>query len=154
MSILIFDPADVRRVVEHSLAAPEQRKQVTGYDEAKGELTYGAPHAPAVMLVHDDGVYLMSNGTPSDRLDANSTEKFGRCFVAYADGCNPRKDTDWYDRARDLVGGDDFAETLPWAKEMLAMVNDRATAIVINFGGRNMSLSYRITGRRKRNGSK
>ena len=29
---------------------------------------------------------------------------------AYAAGCDPDRDPDWWDTGRDLVGGDDFAE--------------------------------------------
>jgi hypothetical protein len=31
----------------------------------------------------------------------------------YAEGCDPAKDSGWYERSRELVGGDDFVEYLP-----------------------------------------
>ena len=66
MSKLIFDAKDVKRVVEHSLAAPEQGKMVIGIEGPN--IRYGLPEEPAVLLVHDDGVYLMSNGQPRDTV--------------------------------------------------------------------------------------
>lgn len=91
MSHLIFKAAAVRRVVEHSLK-----------------------HKSAnVLLVHDDGVYLMSDAQPRDIVEGT------RSFVAHAMGTDPKVDTeDWYDNARDLVGGDDFGEELPWAADI------------------------------------
>ena len=62
MPVHRFKAEDVRRVVEHSIAAPKQSEQVVEY----------VPHttkpiaAPAVLLVHDQGVYLVSNGKPRD----------------------------------------------------------------------------------------
>ena len=63
---------------------------------------------PSLFLVHDDGVYLMSASTVD-----NSAEDGQRQRVAYAQGCNPKTDEDHYENARDLVGGDDFAENVP-----------------------------------------
>ena len=78
MSQLIFNPKHVRVVT----------------DAAKGK----------VILVHDQGVYLM----PDRNQPAGKR-------IAYARGCDPRLDNDWYDRSRELVGGDDFGEhfTMP-----------------------------------------
>jgi hypothetical protein len=64
---------------------------------------------PALMLVHDQGVYLMSNGTPGL---PNKEGKEG-AHVVYAEGCHPDRDADFWTTARDLVGGDDFGEKLP-----------------------------------------
>jgi hypothetical protein len=136
MAKLIFNAEDVKRVVEHSLAAPEQRN-VAYRDEQ--------PVAKAVLLVHDQGIYLMSNGLPVDPLDPkqDTTQQYFPCFCAYAKGCHPKNDEDWWERARELVGGDDFGQTLPWAEQMKAMLDRGATHIIINFGKRTMSLSAR-----------
>jgi hypothetical protein len=67
--------------------------------------------------VHDDGVYLMSNGEPRDIVEGESS------FVAHAKGCNPKTDPDWWDVSRALVGGDDFGECLPWAKELKVLLD-------------------------------
>lgn len=145
MPKLYFDAAELRRVVEHSIASPQAKKLVDyKFDKATGE---GEPvmadvAKPAVTLVHDQGVYLMSNGEPGDPLDPSAGEgKYFKRYVAYARGCHPQKDDDWHETARHLVGGDDFGETLEWADEIKALIDRGATRIVINFGKRNVSLS-------------
>lgn len=59
----------------------------------------------SVLLVKDHSVYLMAELGESDPSGH-------RCHVANALECNPYKDAfdAWYDRARDELGGDDFAE--------------------------------------------
>lgn len=129
MSKLIFNAVDVRRVVEHSIGSPAQLK------------TYARiPEVPSVLLVHDDGVYLMSNGTPRDLLDKNAEDKLGaRSYVAYAQGCNPKKDPRWWDRSCELVGGDDFAELLP-ASDLHAMIVKGAKTIAIDLTADSMTV--------------
>ena len=80
MPVLRFKAEDVRRVVEHSIAAPRQS------DVA---YTTKPVEAPAVLLVHEQGVYLMSNGKPRDIVGADATDRKdaakdeGRSFCAY-----------------------------------------------------------------------
>ena len=119
MPVLRFKAEDVRRVVEHSIAAPRQS------DVA---YTTKPVEAPAVLLVHEQGVYLMSNGQPRDILGADAAD---RSFCAYAIGCHPEKDADWYETARGLVGGDDFVETLPWARKLKALIDGGARIITL-----------------------
>jgi hypothetical protein len=142
MSKLIFKAKDVRRVIEHTLAAPEQRPVSYTTDPVK---------EVAVLLVHDQGVYLMSNGKPGDLLDPSQDEVIGSShFVAYAQGCHPDKDKNWYDTARALVGGDDFAETLEgWPTEINRFLDAGATHIVIDVSAGALELSARYTGKRK-----
>ena len=59
---------------------------------------------PGLWLVHDDGIYLMSNGHPGLLVD----EAGPRHFVVYALGYDPKSDPDVWERSRDAVGGDDF----------------------------------------------
>lgn len=56
-----------------------------------------------LFLVKDDGVYLYCHSI---------TTADGKHECAYAVGCDPRKDADWYDASVRLAGGDDFAEPL------------------------------------------
>jgi hypothetical protein len=65
---------------------------------------------PMINLVHDSGVYLMSNGAP--RLLADPDSKSTTSLVVQALHCDPKKDPNWWDTSRDLVGGDDFVESL------------------------------------------
>lgn len=126
MKKLIFKASDVKRVVEHSLSAPAQGEYMSDFDSKTGKFVMSKPENPAVLLVHDDGVYLMSNGNPRDIVEGK------RSFVAYAKGCNPLTDPDCWVTASTLVGGDDFAETLPWARELKAMIDAGAKHIIIN----------------------
>lgn len=59
----------------------------------------------SVLLVKDHGVYFMAERGEADPAGH-------RRHIAYALECNPHKDAfdAWYDRARDELGGDDFAE--------------------------------------------
>lgn len=67
----------------------------------------------SVLLVHDSGVYIMSNASPADLEGPKS-------YVAYAEGCNPSKDSDYYQTARSLVGGDDFGEVIKLDEDTLS----------------------------------
>lgn len=120
---LVFKVSDVKRIVEHSVNAAEQNPiAYTGEPVSK----------PAIVIVHDMGVYLMSNGTPAD-LDNEPDDHVTKAFCAYAKGCDPVKDADYWDTSRDLVGGDDFAETLEIAEDILAFItlNPRKRVIQI-----------------------
>jgi hypothetical protein len=141
MARLIFKASDVRRVVEHSIASPEQSRHVIDYDAKTGEPITKAVDAPAVLLVHDQGLYLMSNGNPRDIVKGTSS------FVAYARGCDPVADDDWYDTAHALVGGDDFGETLPWARELKSMIDRGDKTIEIEMTAETLAIVDR--GRRK-----
>jgi Protein of unknown function (DUF3085) len=84
----------VQRIVEHSLAAPEQSKMLVDFDNNTGDGIYSEVEASSVVLVHDQGVYLMSNGKPRDLIkkpSRNGKVMTDASFVAYAHGCNPDK---------------------------------------------------------------
>jgi len=144
MTKLIFKSVDLLRVVDHSLAAPKQAEQTIDYNDS-GPVT--APvEAPAILLVHDKGVYLMSNGEPGDPLDGKG-EGFRR-YVAYAEGCNPTTDSGWYDNSRYLVGGDDFGECLPWAADIKALIAAGAQQIIIDVTGGRLELLTQLPARK------
>lgn len=102
MSKLVFKASEVTRISEHAI------------------LTEGQ-----VLLVRDQGIYLMSNGKPLDKVEGDSS------YVVYALGCNPNTDAEWYDTASDLVGGDDFAEALPFAEAINDQIENGADEITI-----------------------
>lgn len=102
MNKLVFKAAEVTRVVEHTVKTEGQ-----------------------ILLVHDHGIYLMSNGEPRDMFNETSN------YVAYAQGCDPELDPDWYETARDLVGGDDFGEALPFALAIKEQIDNGAEEIVL-----------------------
>jgi hypothetical protein len=64
-------------------------------------------------LVKDDGIYLMAGTVQSDWI-----EHLKKCHVIYAQGYSP-KTKDLWEKCRDAVGGDDFAEWIPLNKEMV-----------------------------------
>jgi len=75
-------------------------------------------------------------------VGSHEDETFKNCIV-YVAGCDPDKDTDWYDTAHAMFGGDDFGQMLPisWIEETV-----RAEAIkpvkkfTINLTTRTVSL--------------
>jgi hypothetical protein len=139
MSRLMFDLAALRPIVEHALSASEHAP-VFGQTP---------PIAPALWLVKDDGIYLMSNGRPRQIADdsfPNDQDQHGQSLVVYAEGFDPTKADStavWY-AARDAVGGDDFGEPLPaeWFKDAL----DRgASTITLNVTNRAIHVVLPIT---------
>lgn len=109
MTNLVFATEDVKPLVAHARASKQWHKT---YEEVEG------PAKPALWLVKDEGIYLMSNGNP--RQMADGTES----LVAYAQGFDPRVGDrmDVYEAAREAVGGDDFADALPieWFEDALS----------------------------------
>lgn len=99
MPNLKFPKADVRELFDHARTATEHAASL-------GE--EGRP-APALWLVGDEGVYLMSNGRPGFR------DESGKNRVVYAKGINPNVDPfdRWWERKRAAFGGDDGVESLP-----------------------------------------
>lgn len=130
MGACVFRTKDVRRCVEHALAA-------TNWTMGWGNDT---PPQPGLYFVHDQGVYLMSNGEPRDLVD-------GSAYVAYADGCNPNEDAvsfnaDWWETSRSLVGGDDFGEVIPIQANILEQI-DYFLELVIDITADEIALSFR-----------
>lgn len=124
MQSLIFDAEDVRRVVEHSISAASQTdKRIYGETGHGQTVKIGEP---AVVLVHDQGVYLMSNGQPRDLIEGKQS------FVAYARGCHPLHNANYRAVSRDLVGSDDFSRVLPWARDLKALIDAGARTVVLN----------------------
>lgn len=68
-------------------------------------LLEAAAHQNRVVLVKDEGVYFLAEH--GERLP-NGTQK----LIAYAIGCDPNVDAFdvWWERSRNELGGDDFAE--------------------------------------------
>ena len=67
-------------------------------------------------LVKDDGIYLMAGTVQADWI-----EHLKKCHVIYAQGFSP-KTTDLWEKCRDAVGGDDFAEWIPLSNSMVNML--------------------------------
>ena len=97
MAVLEFGACAVRRIITHAKAAPAHQMGWSSH----------LPQA-AVILVGDQGVYLMSNGEPALKHKEGSDKN----FVAYAQGMNPLCDPDWWEAKRNSFGADDGADTL------------------------------------------
>lgn len=119
--ILKFCPADVEVQVQHARTCVQHRPTFAqSQDPAfhKGGKVkrdfYGFPDQenvdkslipPALWLVKDHGIYLMSNGFPRKLLHPNDESSQG--LVAYALGFDPEQNPDWYQRLG-ILEGDDF----------------------------------------------
>ena len=121
---LVFNASDVRRVVEHSCAAKSQDR--IAYTKEKVSCA-------SIILVHDQGLYLMSNGKPVDYLKADEAEPMRMAFCAYARGCDPNQDEEFWENSRELVGGDDFVETIECAQGLLDLLNVKPKAKIVTF---------------------
>jgi hypothetical protein len=84
-----FKLANLSHLIAHAKAAPDHSM---GYGGTKKKF-------PALLLVKDQGAYLMSNGMPRQLQEGTETSQ-----VAYAEGCTPQDG--W-------IGGDDFVEVVP-----------------------------------------
>lgn len=105
MAVLKFDAEGVRKLVDHAAAASEHRA------------AYGQDPRPGLMLVGDQGVYLMSTGLPVLPHPTKKVIGTGEpCnFVVYADGINPDLDPfdAWWSRKGATYGGDDGCDVIP-----------------------------------------
>ena len=123
--ITFLDVETVRELYEHAKACTHFRKN---YDRVETQ---------GLALVHDEGLYLMSTGIPHlERSDKPESSK-----VAYAVGCHPEADPDCWDNARDLVGGDDFAEYIQLASFTEIFAGD-PEVITIDWGDDSFTLGW------------
>jgi hypothetical protein len=77
-----------------------------------------------VTLAGDHGVYLMSFAEKTLKENEKRT-------VAYAVGCNPDMDEDWYDTKGIKYGGDDGADDLCAAWEISHLLRSRKELLVV-----------------------
>lgn len=150
MSSLIFRLNEVLPLIEHTESAPRKRvtlehlitqscwkegvKPKNGI--AKASQVDQSKLEPALLLVHDEGVYLMSGGDPA-LLDEKGSQR-----VVYAVTCNPKVDPGFHENARKLCGGDDFVESIPIALFREAMKDsDNPSIISIMLTRKSLHLS-------------
>lgn len=146
--MLTFRASEVHRLLEHSKAAKEHRPSYEDLanpayhkggvvkldaDEWPDSGNIDRLRIPAgLLLIADQGVYLMSNGLPALLAEPGGT----RNAVAYALESDPGSGfDDWYDAKRSIMGGDDCVITLP------AEMFERALALL----GDNGRLQVRVT---------
>lgn len=121
MTTLRFKGSGVPAIVRHMTEA-------TDWDQgwAERSVKRGRPKPrPQLVFVHDDGLYILSNGKPAQMAGE------GKRFVVYATGYDPRAAGVW-EKARNAVGGDDFAEYLELTPTMIeAILGPRFLALTI-----------------------
>lgn len=83
-------------------------------------LVTSVPAASQLLLVHDQGIYIMSMSQP-----------VGARTIVYAEGCNPDTDADWWNTSRHLVGGDDFGEPFATAGDVLCALTSTTEGLTI-----------------------
>ena len=132
---LRFPLAIVRRLVDHARNAPESLPY------------YGGTRAePALWLVGDHGVYLMSNGKPPLGRDGQLITGDGkgvRRLNAHAVGCDPEVDAfeSWWPIHNAIAGGDDFVQMLSIEDFERALPSCKSHVVVIASGGKCEVLS-------------
>ena len=145
MTRLLFDMEQVAGLARHSREAPARRMTMGQRAEIYGEDRCAVAQPgeerlapPCLWLVKDEGIYLMS---PGIHPDAETEERPARPPVAYASGFDPTRDDRMavWDRARDAVGGDDFAEAVPleWVD---AALGARSPEFALEFGPESIGL--------------
>lgn len=140
--ILTFITTEVAPLVEQTLNTPPGQFKPNYEDLFNPKLHFGgkvkekdgwpdknnidlSKIEPALWLVADDGVYLMSNGEQPDVPEGQSLP------VAYAQESNPKApgaDFDgWYEAKHSIMGGDDCVISLPIAWFERAVKDGRET---------------------------
>ncbi len=113
-STLVFEGDAVLELLAHAKAAP-QHTSPYGLTPNPG---------PGLMLVKDDGIYLMSNGEPGlPGTDTVNKVVYARGYEALPATVGMEERMARYDKVRDAAGGDDFAEFLP-AKSFARLIAD------------------------------
>jgi len=142
---LTFNVGDVRKLITHSRNAESRRpayedlfnpvyhfggvvKMKDGWpDESNLDIS---KLPAALLLVKDEGIYLMSNGMPGlmreDKQDRNQ--------VVYAKEGDPTAGCDWWETARAIMGGDDCVDSLPITMfdAVLSKYDKETFTIVVN----------------------
>lgn len=127
---LYFDLAEAVRISEQTVQASE-------HTDSFSDTLDGTKTGPALMWVKDAGTYLMSNAVPRPENDV----LYGRAYAA--DGLLLQQPDDsstagWDDvwqTAREICGGDDFAEYFPLNELLPVMqgaLNAGCTHLVID----------------------
>ena len=159
---LVFDIDGVRQCVQHAMNSDRHTPAFADYDNPafypRGRVPYivdpqtGSRRVdsekidtrrvpPALWIVKDDGIYLVSNGFP--KMPGRDPAHPSRMFVVYARGFNPDVDPDVHDAACAAAGGDDFAEPVEIVPDLLAFIADpQAGALVVQMNETHLSVEF------------
>ena len=104
---IYFPVEEVHRLIKHSRNATTRRSTVSqGYDEQLNQIN-NPEIPPGLILVKDEGIYLLSNG----QIPVGQSPK-SLGLLSYAIGFDPKRDVNVWERARRAMGGDDVAEAI------------------------------------------
>ena len=121
--ILKFKKDEVQKAIDWTIKNPSAKGfWWGGIDEALRALE---STEPTLMIVGDDGVYIMPGGS-----GLWGKEK----VIAYAEGCNPKEDEfdDWWALKGSTWGGDDGVEPLK-VKEIQPILDKCKTHLIVAF---------------------
>jgi hypothetical protein len=108
---LYFKKATIVKIIAAVEAGTGHQRPYTGEP-------WGVPadYTPGILLVGDKGIYIIGNEEPE-------VAPIESGLVAYAKGCDPRKDRGWREMKEDIWGGDDGGEflSLDEAKRLLLL---------------------------------
>lgn len=117
---LVFKGSDVRKLLDDSKKATERRQPYVGVVKGLGV---------GLILVKDDGVYLLSN---SKLEKGEAPSQTG--LIAYAKGYGSfdtvKNRGAHYEKIREAVGGDDFAEAMQISSSTDMLIQDGMDFIV------------------------
>lgn len=101
-----------------------QVKALADFCEKRGKKNF--------FIAKDVGAYVGASSGENDNL------------VYYFKGCNPKTDADWYERASDMFGGDDFGEFLPVSLLTNLIKSTEYNSLILKIGKRSISASYKV----------
>ena len=91
----------------------------------------------SILLVKDQGVYFLSE--KSDRNPDGSCKN-----IVFAQGCNPDVDAfnDWWNKASDELGGDDFAEHFDSQNDLFTIIVQHQYDLTVKATTKFLKLGY------------
>jgi hypothetical protein len=126
MTVLEFRTADLGRIVEHALAATDDREGFN--DDGSG--------AGLILVADPGGVFLMSNGTPP------LVQPSGGDQIAFALGGDPARDPDWAGLVVEICSGaGEFRALCNWAR-MIRHISKSADSIRVKVKDGSAELLY------------
>lgn len=153
MGTLIFQVSEIKSLLDDSINASERRPTYAQLFDDKYSKSDAEPvkqgewpksdrvdptKIPAgLMLVGDQGVYLMSNNAQAKKVEGTD-----RLPVVYAKGINPDIDSDYYEKKRRIFGGDDGVEFIDaeWLKEG---IDNNCKQLVVTLTPKSLKIQFK-----------
>lgn len=131
MAILRFNAEEMQPIIEDTLKEKKfllsLGQAVKNFEAAGTKWEWGDPipsehfhtDKPMLHLVKDHGIYIMTGA--ADRTPPH--------VICYAEGYSP-SDKNWYEKAKDAVGGDDFCEAFNITLLMAENIKNGAELVI------------------------